>query len=80
MRGTKDSRKVEPKWKRLVSVSRRLRVECGALWWQQASIACRDGNWQGRLELTGTQDLDEELAVGKFIPLHADTDPHAQGS
>lgn len=26
--------------------------------------------------LTGTQDLEEGLAVGKFIPLHADTDPH----
>lgn len=29
---------------------------------------------------TGTEDLGEGLAVGKFIPLHADTDPHAQGA
>lgn len=31
-------------------------------------------DWASQVE-----DLEEGLAVGKFIPLHADTDPHAQG-
>lgn len=47
--------------------------------------ACRGGNGQVKVYaaqagadcgFTGTEDL----AVGKFIPLHADTDPHAQGA
>lgn len=35
-----------------------------------------------RARQTGASQVEdlEELAVGKFIPLHADTDPHAQGS
>jgi hypothetical protein len=25
---------------------RRLRVKCGASWWQEVCTACRSGNWQ----------------------------------
>lgn len=35
---------------------------------------------QGQTGASQVEDLEEGLAVGKFIPLHADTDPHAQGS